>query len=202
MKTDGLFEALYQLADFPDSLRPNRARGREFRARVDKLVVFNTFPSEQILLTEGQREETMYFLDSGFARGFSYDTDNGKEDTRFLWKASSFVAAPQSFYQRQLSDIYIQVCGGAKMISATFRDMTETFADFPEGVLLTRSVSLQFVQAQDWRSHMLTKMNPRQKYEALLKEFPGVMQHFAADIIASYLSIAPETLSRVRKLIS
>lgn len=200
MITDQLFQVLYGLHDFPDSLKPDTIRGKAFRERVDNLVVATSFPADRILLSAGQREETMYFLDQGFARGYLYDPDSGAEDTRFLWKASSFVVSPQSFYQQLPSELYIQVCAGSRVISATFKDMEDTFAEFPEGEIMTRSVSLQYLEMQDWRNQMISKRSSRERYEILLQEFPGIMQHFKAEVIASYLNMARETLSRLRKL--
>jgi hypothetical protein len=45
------------------------------------------------------------------------------------------------------------------------------------------------------------RLTPEEKYELLLKEKPQYIQLFPAKTIASFLGIAPETLSRVRRKI-
>jgi len=201
MKTDRLFKALYRLRDFPDSLRADTARGQAFRKRVQKRVVTNSFQDDRILLSEGQIQTTMYFLNRGFARGFFHNKDTLKEETHILWNDSSFVVAPDSFYQQRPSRIAIQVCAGSEVISATLQDMQAVFAEFPEGEIMTRSVPIQYLEMEQWRSWIVS-MPAKERYQALLKEFPGIERHIKAGDIAFYLNMAPETLSRIKREIS
>jgi len=45
-------------------------------------------------------------------------------------------------------------------------------------------------------------MTPLQKYQYILDHRPDLIQQFPLKIIASYLKITPETLSRVRDKLS
>jgi len=199
METDGLFLALYSLEDFPPSLGADTARGRAFRKRVDKQVLIESFSSDQVLLEKGKLQKTMYFLDQGFARGFCHDEDTGAEVTLYLWDELSFVVSPYSFYHQKPSHIAIEVCAGSKVISATFQDMQAVFAEFPEGEIMTRAVPIHYLEMQEWRSGMTERMSPEARYKTLLKRFPGVGRHFKTEVIASYVNLARETVSRLRK---
>ncbi len=42
------------------------------------------------------------------------------------------------------------------------------------------------------------KNTPQQRYEELLKEYPGIVQRVPQHYIASYLGITPVSLSRIR----
>ena len=42
------------------------------------------------------------------------------------------------------------------------------------------------------------KNTPQQRYEELLKEYPGIIQRVPQHYIASYLGITPVSLSRIR----
>jgi hypothetical protein len=48
----------------------------------------------------------------------------------------------------------------------------------------------------------LTSATPKEKYLQLLKERPKVIEQVPLNIIASYLDISPEHLSRVRREIA
>jgi len=81
------------------------------------------------------------------------------------------------------------------------QDMQAVFAEFPEGEIMTRSVPIQYLEMEQWRSWIVS-MPAKKRYEALLKEFPGIERHIKAGDIAFYLNIAPETLSRIKREIS
>jgi CRP/FNR family transcriptional regulator, anaerobic regulatory protein len=55
-----------------------------------------------------------------------------------------------------------------------------------------------FIAAQN-RIHASISYTAEERYQDLLKTHPGFLQRFPQNMIASYLGITPETLSRVRK---
>jgi hypothetical protein len=53
------------------------------------------------------------------------------------------------------------------------------------------------------RTHLFdNQLTPLEKYQYILQHRPGLLQAFPLKIIASYLKITPETLSRVRDKIA
>jgi CRP-like cAMP-binding protein len=61
---------------------------------------------------------------------------------------------------------------------------------------------LKFVEKgfiiKEKRERDLLLLDAETRYNNFLKEFPGISQRITQNIIASYLGIKPETLSRIR----
>lgn len=197
MKTDRLFQSLYRLADFPDVLRANTDYGAKFRKHVDGLVVIKNYRRPEILLSAGHRANRMYFLNRGFARAYKYDEKTGDELTDFLWEDPAFVVDPDSFYLQRPSETFLQVWEG-EVISASYTDMEETFKLFPEIIMLTRTVAVEHSKFYRRRLDMIRTMDADARYQLLLEEHPRIVQVFPGHIIASFLGIAPGSLSRIK----
>src|SRR5690606_24296866 len=197
MKTDGLFQALYQLADFTDVLRAHTDYGVKFRKHVDDLVVINSYPHQEILLSAGHRADRMYFLNRGFARAYKYDERTAEELTDFLWEDPSFVVDTGSFYLQQPSETFLQVWEG-EVISASYADLEDSVKLFPEIVMMTRSVIQQHQKFYRRRLDRIRTMNAEIRYQLLLEEHPRIVQAFPGYVIASFLGIAPGSLSRIK----
>lgn len=201
MKTDHLFQALYQLPDFPKELLPETEKGQKFREHVDSLVVFKTYKQPEILLTAGQRANCMYFLNKGFARAYKYDEPNDAELTDFLWEDPAFVVDADSFYLQQPSETYLQIWEG-EIISASYADLESTAEAFPEVMMMTRSVALEHSRYYRQRLDRIRTMRAETRYKLLQQENPRLLQAFPGYIIASFLGIAPGSLSRLKGQVS
>ncbi|MFS8617345.1 MAG: hypothetical protein FWJ85_11020 [Solitalea sp.] len=198
MRTDPLLHALYQLPDFPDALRPDTEYGVRFRKHVDSLVEFKRYDHPEILLSAGHRANEMYFLNQGLARAYKYDDRSGDELTDFLWEAPAFVLDAESFYLQQPSETFLQVWEG-EVISASYADLEETAQLFPEVLLLTRSVVVEQTKYYRQRLDNIRTMKAEARYRTLLEKHPRIVQNFPVYILASFLGIAPTSLSRLRR---
>jgi CRP-like cAMP-binding protein len=57
----------------------------------------------------------------------------------------------------------------------------------------------QSLVASQKRIHAAISMTAEERYDDLLKSYPQFLQRFPQNMIASYLGISAETLSRMRK---
>ena len=134
----------------------------------DKLSI----PSKTILLEEGKVADRLFFIHKGALRLFFYN--EGKDITFQFFFEGDFVASFDSLYKRKPS-----------LFSLESIEQTEVFAikreDFYQQLFLSR-----------------IKNTPQQRYEELLREYPGIIQRVPQHYIASYLGITPVSLSRIR----
>jgi ribosomal protein L10 len=61
------------------------------------------------------------------------------------------------------------------------------------------SVSRNFSIASNRRMQAAISYTAEERYEDLVNTYPEFLQRFPQTMIASYLGITPETLSRIRK---
>src|SRR5690606_9183547 len=77
----------------------------------------------------------------------------------------------------------------------------KVYAQFPILENLTRRMTeLDFGKTQNSFARFITS-SPKERYLNLLRERPGLIQRVPQTIIASYLGITPESLSRIRRRI-
>ena len=64
-------------------------------------------------------------------------------------------------------------------------------------LVFSRCISLQYVYYHAQRAQELVGASPWERYQRLLKTHPGIELSLPKEIIASYLNIAPQTLTRM-----
>jgi hypothetical protein len=57
----------------------------------------------------------------------------------------------------------------------------------------------QYYENSRERTHDMQHLNARERYQKLLANFPQIEQIIAQEFIASYLGIAPQSLSRLKR---
>ena len=160
------------------------------------------FPKElkrnDFLFKEGRVCNEYFFLDNGFIRAFSFDTD-GNDVTTSFYSANQVVFEVSSFFNRTVSRENYQAivdCNGwyitYDQLNHLFHSMHE-FRDFGRSILVRGFSSL--------KTRMLSMITEtaEQRYDALLKTNPEIFQHAALKHIASYLGVTDTSLSRIRK---
>lgn len=75
------------------------------------------------------------------------------------------------------------------------------FSQFPMLVDITRKMIEADLSAAQKNISMLIRYSPEQRYTNLLEERPDLIQRVPQHIIASFLGITPESLSRIKKRI-
>lgn len=106
------------------------------------------------MVKPGQLPNEMYFVNRGAAREYVYDESSKKELTTFLWETKHFIVVPNSFFFDKPADTYIEVMPGTELISATNNDIIETFKEFPEAEVLSRTLAWQYDEDHRQRARM------------------------------------------------
>ncbi|KAA2238529.1 Crp/Fnr family transcriptional regulator [Chitinophaga agrisoli] len=175
---------------------------------VMELVAANTrevtFSKKELVLEEGVNSNKAYFIVSGKAR--SYYTDYTGKTTTWLFHFNTpesnlknlFLVDYKSYLSEQLSSITIETLTDVKAILFT----REAVSSMIESSLLferwmRKLNERSFIYTYDRVFAMLT-MSAADRYEKLLKDEPHLLQMFSNHYIASYLGIAPQSLSRIR----
>jgi len=192
-----LFEMLFTLGPVPEKLRD-----KDFAAKLagDLLpcIGVSHYARRQLLLSAGHIASHIYFSIKGMARGF-YSYNRRKEVTDFLWNEHSIITVPGSFFQQQPSHLFIEVMPGTELMSISFRDLCGCIEKYSVVEIFSRNVILQYHNYEAKRNHDLTFLSAWERYLQLLKTHPGIEQQISKEVIASYLHITPQSLSRMLK---
>jgi CRP-like cAMP-binding protein len=137
-----------------------------------------------------------YFIRKGLFR--TYFLKDGKEISEYFPAEEEWSNSPKSFRTRQKDIYYIDAIEDTEAFCLNVNDLVYLFEHFPEmeryarlsmgtimGHLMERIVSLRFTTA-------------KAKYDHFLQTYHDIYHRIPLGMIASYLGIAQETLSRIR----
>lgn len=150
-----------------------------------------------LLLEAGAVCSEICFLEKGAIYQYRIDTEN-EEQIIDLNAPEDWIINHQSFTGRKPSVYYIQAYEDSRIqvlsIDAIHALIAQSQTFLQMGSLLEKAVS---------RVHFFDQQyTPDEKYQYVVKHQPSLIQTFPQKMLASYLKMSPETLSRVRKRIS
>ena len=158
----------------------------------EKLVL----PKNEFLVTERKVCKHLYFLEHGAIRGF-YLLD-GKEITHWFGFENDFVTSFHSFITEQPAIENIQLLEGCVLWSISKEKLTSLFNQYHEIERLVRIAYEKYYLRLEERFVNGQFKTAAELYENLLKRTPHILERVPLGMIASYLGISQETLSRIR----
>lgn len=86
-----------------------------------------------------------------------------------------------------------------RLMSITYQGLMACIEKYPLAEVFLRNVVLQYSIYKAKRNHDLAFLTPWELYVRLLYKYPNIEQQVSKGIIASYLNITPQSLSRMLK---
>ena len=167
--------------------------------REDDLILFSenikirSIKKDEILLREGEICKSIFFVDDGAVYQHN-EKDEIEQNVIDLHIEGEWLLNHTSFIAQKPSEGVIQAYSDCNLVELTLHSLHKLIGVSPTffqlGKLLEPSNSRVSFFDND--------LTPIQKYDYILKNRPQLLQIFPLKIIASYLKITPETLSRVR----
>jgi len=138
----------------------------------------------------------LYFVESGLTRTFYYN--DGKDITDWISPENTFACSIVSYISRQPDRRQIELLEPSILWSLQYYEAEQLCAkhhDIEHMIRLLVSSGLIQLQQRFDDLHFATAL---QRYQTLMKENPSLIQRVPLGMIASYLGITQETLSRIR----
>lgn len=150
-----------------------------------------------ILLSEGEICKEFYFVHKGCIRTY-FLTKNGQEKTRLVMPDCSIGTALTSFISQKPSFEFIETTEDTELLFINhleFYDLVKRNTQWNEFYLNILEMAYSF---QNNKIAELVTLSAKQRYEKLIKENPILIQKLSNKILATYLDIREETLSRLK----
>jgi CRP-like cAMP-binding protein len=165
--------------------------------QICKKFRFRKAARNEILVHAGEICPYIFFVNKGILRVFLLDED-GKEYTRFLMFEGKFGTAFPSFVLQEPSLASVQSLEHSEILYLGRKDWMDFIDNVPGWAKAYRmSIERDYI-ASIKRIESLIALNAKQRYEQLMADQPEMIQRLPAKIIADYLGISQETLSRLR----
>ena len=171
---------------------------KELEEEISKIEFIKCFEKGKILLEEGKISNECYFIIKGCIR--SYYIKDGEEKTTEFYTEEQAVT-PSAYGNKIPSEYYLECIEDTIAGVGTPELETEMYQKFPQLESLNHALG-EAIMAKYQNTFAEYKMgSPEERYLALLKNRPDLIQIAPQHQIASYLGIKPESLSRIRKRI-
>lgn len=152
---------------------------------------------KSILQKEGKISNKIFIVEEGIVRAF-YLKD-GKEITYSIATQNDFIGSMTSFFIRTPSNKIIETLEDSVLWEFEFEKLECLFDMNPELAKAGRLFANYGIAYMEQRFDNMMFYTAKERYEILLKNRPEVVKKVPLGIIASYLGITQETLSRIRK---
>jgi CRP-like cAMP-binding protein len=156
-----------------------------------------TFKRNTTILSQGETCNKLYFVNEGCVRTF-YITEQGHQKTRFVAFGGMVATSLTSFISQQPSFEYIDTLQDSELLHISRADFYMLAGKFPEWQQFYLKL-LEFAYIyQNKKIEELVTLSAGERYALLMKEHPGYLQRLSNKILASYLDVTQETLSRLK----
>jgi len=182
-----LNEFFCRLVDFSD----------EELEEVKHFFSLKKFKKGDFLCVPGETAHEIGFILKGAFR--VYYLVEGKESTRFLGCENAFITSTPSFTTQTPSTEYVEALENAELLMLSFQDLQKMYKLSHKWERVVRLLAEYSYVEQQQRIYSLIALSAQERYESLVQSRPDLIQRVPQYIIANYLGISPETLSRIRK---
>lgn len=162
-----------------------------------EIARYKQLRKDEIILKEGQLCKKIVFVEKGFLRTFI--TRNGIDiNTDFTFE-NNFTTNLKSLRASVPSDTTIQAGEPAAIYEFDKDELLQLYKVSPEIESFGRKLLEQLLIAQEEHTNLFKIYSPAERYQYLQENKPEMLQRISLSQLASYLGIARETLSRIRK---
>jgi CRP-like cAMP-binding protein len=166
------------------------------RAALEQRVETRRVARHEYLHQAGAVCTRTYWVQSGLLRSF-YLKD-GREITDFFATEHDWLTAAYSFMTGQPDQSYLQALEASTVCSLSGADLEYLFAHFPEMERFGRiTLAGQFLR-QSERLAALQVHPAAERYALFCESHRPLLPRLPLGMVATYLGISPETLSRIR----
>jgi CRP-like cAMP-binding protein len=167
-------------------------------AKIDAVTVNKKLKRRQYLLHEGQICQYNAFVASGLLRLYRVGNDATEHILRFAAE-NWWICDLESFHQGLPAKGAIDALEDSQLLLWSKENWEMLRREIPAFDALQTKLTSRAIDAQADRLHVAISYTAEEKYHAFLKAFPDFHNRVPLHMVASYLGLSRETLSRVRK---
>lgn len=150
-----------------------------------------------ILLSNGKNSQVSYFVKKGCLRLYYID-EEGKDITRYIAFENQFATELVSFISNEPAQETIQVIEDSELLYITHDDFRHLMRSIPKWrEFYTRYLEKAYVNNSK-RLISFTTLDASERYKQLFQINPNIVKRLPNKIVASYINISQETLSRIK----
>ncbi|KGN97265.1 hypothetical protein HQ36_07935 [Porphyromonas gingivicanis] len=152
----------------------------------------------EFLLTPGQLCKHRFFIEQGAVREYSID-EKGREHLLHFAIEGWFLMNVNSIFFNQPSDYFIETIEPSRILLLDEDEVQHLIAEDSSFDNFTKNLLYEHIQVLQRRITSLQSDSAEERYLYFTQTYPEIMSRVPQLMIASYLGITPESLSRIRR---
>ncbi|MFT3701147.1 MAG: Crp/Fnr family transcriptional regulator [Agriterribacter sp.] len=150
----------------------------------------------QYLINEGDEAKHEFLVLSGIYKVFYVD-EEGKEYIVQFAQQNWWMSDYSSFFKQKTASMFIECIEDGEVLFSTLYAREKLSEDLHKMEHFFRVKLTNGYVALQQRIKLLLSSTPQQRYEAFSNQYPDLMQRIPKKLIAEYLGVSRETLSRL-----
>jgi CRP-like cAMP-binding protein len=174
---------------------------KEDQIVIQKHLAVKKIRRKQYLLQEGDVCKTIAFVEKGALRSYTVD-ESGSEHIMQFALEGWFISDLYSFLTREPATYNIDAIEDAEVVlisKSSHEELLKTCTSYE--TFIRELITGAYIALQK-RINSIISFTLEERYEAFKSQYPQVVQRVPQHMIASYMGLTPETLSRVRRRIA
>lgn len=163
---------------------------------VETLFEPHTLQAGDSFLQAGEVCRYVGFVTRGLLRYFVLD--DGEEHTYDFSTEHTFSCNYESFLTRTPSTRFIQALEDTALLRISYDNLQRLYQELEHGQQFGRLVAEQLFVSALQKLTSFYRETADQRYDNFLRLFPGLVERVPQYIVASYVGIKPQSLSRIR----
>lgn len=162
----------------------------------ESLLTIKTIKKGDYLLREGQVCNNVSFVNHGLLK--IYYVIDGREKIIEFFKEISYCCDYASFLMRAPSATSVKALEDTEVADITYEGLQHLYNLVPEANIIGRRIAENLFMDKCRKDSNNVSESVDTKYQMLLTDKPWLIQRVPQYMIASYLGITPEALSRIK----
>jgi CRP-like cAMP-binding protein len=166
--------------------------------QVEQVVIPRKIRKHQYLLQAGAISNYIGFVVKGCLRQFRI-SENGQEHIMRFAIENWWVSDFESFLSGQPSKSYIDALEDSEIIMMEKENYDTLIRTIPNFKSLIEKLTAKNFEVHQARIYSNISESAEERYNNFIKSYPSINQRVPLHMVASFLGLSRETLSRVRK---
>ncbi|MBS1757299.1 MAG: Crp/Fnr family transcriptional regulator [Bacteroidetes bacterium] len=163
---------------------------------LSKTIHRKIYSKKEIILPIDNNSKQIYFIEKGIARVFYAKKE--KDVTLYFLIENKFGLPIDSIFFNQICKFGIEALTETSVVKIAYEHWENIVRQNPALQNFSQQLMILYIKNATDRIYNIKFQTPKERYDTLLSEFPGIFLQVPLGHIASYLGITQETLSRLR----
>ena len=190
--------AIEPQTSFKNYLKTTVGLQEEEAEKLSAELTHKKFEKGSILLKKGDVCKHSFFVEKGLLRSYMLD-ENGKEHVIQFAPENWFIVDRSSVYFNDPSESYIEAIEDTETVFIREDFMCRAAEISPSFGMYNDKLLHKHIRQMQKRINLLLGAPAEKRYLSFIEMYPDLLLRVPQWMIASYLGITPESLSRVRK---